>query len=195
MVFEKDLKRNKIIFENNMPKKYSLILSFIVFGMVLQVSSETISPLVQWKVENGGNNHLYGLIDDTLLTWHEASKVANNNIQDGHIGHLATITSQEENNFIYSMIDNIYNPSWNQWWLGGLLQDSSWTWVTGENWTYSNWYNYSPSGDADPANTIYSRNPWGGLWNDTAYWGKAWSIIEWDTNDSFPSIPGTPPPH
>ena len=58
-------------------------------------------------------------------------------------GHLATITSQAENDFI---IKNIADD--NCWWLGGyqpddtpisMEPDGNWHWVTEEKWNYTNW--------------------------------------------------------
>ncbi len=58
---------------------------------------------------------------------------------NGWPGHLATVTSAEENAFIVDMT-NSYNH-----WLGGYQPAGSdepagnWQWVTGEPWIYANW--------------------------------------------------------
>jgi len=70
-------------------------------------------------------------------------------------GHLATITSEAENAFIYGLASNnialwhslpngcVLGP-----WLGGTQPTGSsepgggWRWVTGETWSYTNWVAY-----------------------------------------------------
>lgn len=51
-------------------------------------------------------------------------------------GHLVTITSNEENNFVYSTIKN---KGKNVYWLGGYLNNNSWCWITGEPFYFTNW--------------------------------------------------------
>ena len=49
-------------------------------------------------------------------------------------GHLATSTSAEKNEFLTTLvIDNA--------WLGGtkVVTEDTWTWITGEEWSYTNW--------------------------------------------------------
>ncbi len=71
----------------------------------------------------------------------------------GHGGYLATITSQAENDFVFSLVDSsLYwyeRPGTVQWlagpWLGGTQDfgaqepDSGWHWVTDESMGYFNW--------------------------------------------------------
>jgi len=53
-------------------------------------------------------------------------------------GHLATITSQEEQNIIYSLVRNGTKM---QYWLGA---DRPGNWITGERWTFENWASGQP---------------------------------------------------
>ncbi len=63
---------------------------------------------VQWRVEDGGNGHWYDLIraDDYRvfpakgIPWQEARDLARMSTWQGLSGHLATVTSQEESEFI-----------------------------------------------------------------------------------------------
>ena len=109
---------------------------------------------VEWKVADGGNGHWYQVVPaEDGITWHDANARANS-----LGGYLATITSREENEFIFQLADNrIYwdrPPSWTTStlgpWIGGLQAkggrepDGGWQWVTGEPFDFANW---APSGE------------------------------------------------
>ena len=81
------------------------------------------------------------------LTWKEAKAAAQDlpaYIDNGvaHYPHLATITSQDEQDFLYSKVHSITT---NWLWIGLYQIEGSydpkegWTWVTGEDFVYSNW--------------------------------------------------------
>ena len=78
-------------------------------------------------------------------------------------GHLATITSPEEQ----SQIENAANISQGLW-LGGTDQNSEgiWEWVTGETWTIDFWNDNEPSnaGGSGPEHYLMTL---GDGWNDT----------------------------
>lgn len=78
----------------------------------------------------GGHN--YKVIKSETVGWHEAK------IQCEKIGgHLATISDEKENDFIFDLV----NHSGVQCWLGGTdeKKEGEWEWVTGEKWDYSNY--------------------------------------------------------
>ncbi|MBE6680243.1 MAG: hypothetical protein E7598_06970 [Ruminococcaceae bacterium] len=79
---------------------------------------------------NGHTYHLY----NNAKTWEEA-KLACERLG----GHLVTITSKEEQEFIASLIDSF--GSQKQYWLGASdsAREGTWKWVTGEKWSYTNW--------------------------------------------------------
>ena len=63
---------------------------------------------------------------------------------------LAAANTQQENDFIYNNIALSLNPPDDAIWLGGtdycdtnmdLINDceGAWSWVTGDNWAYTNW--------------------------------------------------------
>lgn len=92
-------------------------------------------------------------------------------------GHLVTITSGAENNFVSSLAGT------NTIWLG--LTDSeaygasegNWKWVTGESFTYSHWNSGEPNNlyDEDFVN-MYSN----GYWNDLDPGYKRYYVCEWE---------------
>ena len=79
--------------------------------------------------------HLYALIDEAY-TWFDAYERAT---EAG--GYLVTVTSEREqsiiNYFMESASECIY-------WMGGLKDSSGWKWITGEEFTYTNWYKTMP---------------------------------------------------
>ncbi len=140
------------------------------------------AALTQWRVDQGGNGHFYEVVNTgSSITWTVAKSAAE---QRG--GSLATISSAAEDTFIQAMLadpavwgtDNGANPG--QWgpWIGGWQQDQTsapaagWTWVTGENWSYTNWHQGEPNDGAwrymrYESYLHYSRGPGNTFaWND-----------------------------
>lgn len=103
------------------------------------------------------NGHYYQFYDKTGLNWEEAKEYC-----EELGGHLVTITSEEEQAFIY---DNIKNKQMKSYWAGGLKVDSEWTWITGEDWSYTNWNSGEPNNDSDCEYYLHVLDT--GLWNDT----------------------------
>ena len=82
------------------------------------------------------NGHTYKIFDLTK-TWQEAETYCEN-----LGGHLATITTKEEQDMLNNMLNNAIVKSdgafW--YWLGGSREADSWKWVTGETWQYENFF-------------------------------------------------------
>jgi hypothetical protein len=60
-------------------------------------------------------------------------------------GHLATVTSQNENAFIYELLEK---NGLNSCQLGATdeVTEGKWMWVTGESWSYTNWAKNTANG-------------------------------------------------
>ncbi|MCD8004031.1 MAG: hypothetical protein LUG88_09030 [Clostridia bacterium] len=101
------------------------------------------------------NGHYYCVFDDNV-TWTEAEALC-----ESLGGYLATITSEEEQEFIYE-----YSSGQNLW-IGGYREDDEtvWMWVTGETWSYTNW----DSGEPNNSSNVISNENRVVLWND-GYW-------------------------
>ena len=121
--------------------------------------------------------HQYKIFYDTL-TWEEAKAAC-----AAKGGHLATITSEEEQQKL-----NLYNAGNHNLWIGGCKNaEGQWCWVTGEPWEYENW------GDGEPnnsSNVVEGENcvaMWPEKWNDLAngnIYEQSGYICEWEaTND------------
>jgi len=165
-------------------KRY--FLSALLAGAAFTyVDSATLAAPVQWKVEDGGNGHYYEVVSvPGGISWTDAKAAA-----ELGGGYLATITSQEENDFVYSLVDNdIYwgvfgSVRVNGPWLGGFHEavgiPSEWKWVTGEPFTYSNWDSTQPdyliaSGQTQNALHFYGFGT--SLGDRTPMWDDDWQF-------------------
>ncbi|MCQ8102877.1 hypothetical protein NP590_02065 [Methylomonas sp. SURF-2] len=142
-------------------------------------------PSFASPVFNPSNGHYYELhtfTDDWRLDWSEAKAFAGNLTFEGVNGHLATVTSQEEDDFLWhvlaaqgSFLGGFDVSSYND--ETGLWQHQAWQWVTGESFSYGNWLpgepNHWQDGSAEtPDNEDYLMYWWpvasdNGRWNDT----------------------------
>ncbi|MBR4848171.1 MAG: hypothetical protein IKV07_02300, partial [Bacteroidaceae bacterium] len=77
--------------------------------------------------------HLYAAFD-VKLNWYDAYKMC-----DSLGGHLVTITSEGEQNFITEIINNKTLPTGYYYWAGGLKNTSGWEWITDEEMSYTHW--------------------------------------------------------
>lgn len=163
------------------------------------IAPDTIN-VMQWRLADGGNDHYYAVLDG-CMHWLDAIEIAQTFAIAGRPGYLATITSLEENTFIFdSVIAGSSTPCiLDQFWLGGLELDGNWTWITGEPFTFINWSSGEPNNSGfetalgmwGPTTTHPDRVP--SQWND-AFTNTCpnphsafWSVIEW--GDPEPSVP------
>jgi hypothetical protein len=115
--------------------------------LVLMVALGLVFSLNSWVqadsdvIENPANGHKYQRID-TALTWHEAKSYCEDRSQ-----YLVTVTSSDENDFVFNHMYTEPNNE-NIWgWLGATdeANEGEWKWVTGEPWNYTNWASTEPN--------------------------------------------------
>lgn len=143
-------------------------------------STEAESP-VESNIPDGAgefNDHYYYVYEvDTIKSWDEAKAYC-----EAHGGYLATITSAEEDAFLYLYIlSQGYSSA-----LFGLTDQKEtnvWTWTTGETFSYENWHRGEPNheGGNEHYGMYYQRNP-DGSWNDGNGKGGPF-ICEWGENE------------
>ncbi|MBN2217996.1 MAG: PEP-CTERM sorting domain-containing protein [Pirellulales bacterium] len=120
------------------------------------------------------NGHYYERIDDANVTWNDAYADVASRSWLGVQGHLMTITSSAEQNFLAN--NSLLPPSGKYWWFGGYQPPSSpepagnWQWVTGETWSYANWASGEPNNAWSGEDRLQLRPD--GKWNDL---GQNWS--------------------
>lgn len=121
---------------------------------------------VQWSTSDGGNGHWYVVAPHGVAdSWEEAAAWA---VSLG--GHLATLTGADENSFVTSLYAEVGDTgscdscsSGSAALLGGSLDIAGqWSWMTGEEWSFEDWYPGEPSGGDE--DVLYLRCP--GQWND-----------------------------
>ena len=124
------------------------------------------------KLTNPDNGHSYQRFD-TPLTWSQAKdSCASQN------GHLATIASQAENEWVWS---NLVADS-DIVWLGGsdAVTEGQWKWVTGETWSYSAWHAGEPNSSGNEDGLCMWTNGYGNSdWND-CYDAPYPYVCEWE---------------
>ena len=151
--------------------------------LFLIVGTSSAAPIT-WETAACGNGHSYELFDASI-NWDGANAAA---ISAG--GHLATITSREENLFITSALGGslLYYH-----WIGGYQPDGSvepaggWSWVTGETFAYNNWM---PGTPPEPNNWVGNENRIifdhaiiadGYAWNDLiGSWNSRGYVVEYE---------------
>jgi len=145
----------------------------VALATLMASSAAQAQQAVQWRVQDGGNGHWYAK-EPTQRDWFD-QKAFSESIG----GHLATITSADENSFVWSIASPAYVC-----WLGGIAPDgqgcnpSAWTWVTGEAWTYAPWASPEPNYCDEIALTFRS----GPQWNNYYPVHLDVAIIEWSAD-------------
>lgn len=133
------------------------------------------------KEENSSDDpterHKYEIFRETL-TWEEAKAAC-----EAKGGHLATITSPEEQKMIESL-----NTQNSKLWIGGYKNSAGqWCWVTGELWKYQNWGDGEPNNSSNVVADESCVAVWPSKWNDLANsntYEQSGYVCEWETSDA-----------
>ncbi len=157
----------------------SMISCLVVLRLALLGFPGTLQAApIEWSSGSGGNGHYYESVA-TPVTWDSANIAANAMLFLGENGHLATVTSQDENDFL---VANFSNPQF----LGGYQPDGSsepaggWAWVTGETWSYTNWAPSEPNNQLGTEKYLefFAGGP---KWNDISGVDTRTYLVEYDT--------------
>jgi hypothetical protein len=137
--------------------------------------SDTIRVISQGDtVYCPATGHYYELVEAPGITWTAARDAAAQRSCCGLRGHLVSITSEAENDFV---TDTLMRGQVPDAWAGGFQPAGSpepagnWQWTTGEAWVYSNWRYLEPNNSLDRENAlqIFAADIWcGKQWNDQA---------------------------
>lgn len=144
---------------------YSVIISNSAGSVTSQPNTLTVDPAVFRDSDGDGlsDNFERGLGRYELVsgsfTWHEAKADAEN-----RGGHLATITSQSEMDFLINTFGNDLLSKW----LGGTdeLVKGQWKWVTGEPWSFTRWYSRQPDNSGGQQHYLWFNTVFGLAWDD-----------------------------
>ena len=78
------------------------LVTFVMTVATLLGSGKVEAVILQWEIGDGGNGRYYELVEESL-NWEAARDAAAARSFLGSVGHLLTITSQEENEFLVDM--------------------------------------------------------------------------------------------
>ena len=124
-----------------------LLVAILATTITLSANADPIA----WD----GNGNSYDVItnpDNGSITWNDARDMA-----EELGGHLVTITSQAENRFVAWLVATYGTGDLQRYWLGGYQTtpgtagcepDKCWAWVTGEAWSWDNWWLGEPNNGA-----------------------------------------------
>ena len=128
------------------------------------------------------DGHWY-FVSQEPMSWHDGLNFTDTVDVGMDMIHLATITSQEENDFVKDALDQGDVPSV---WLGltDEYEEGAWQWVTGEPVDYTNWVDGEPnnSGGTEHYAEMYSFS---GEWNDANYDFANRVLIEYIPNEAM----------
>ena len=169
---------------------FAVVLLIYVFSLgVFAAPSDTkVGSILDNATRYNGN---YYLLITGSYTWQQAKVCC-----EGLGGHLATITSQSEDDVCFQMWKNSGTKGC---WLGAsdLNIEGIWEWVTGEQWDYSNWGGNEPNGGTAENMLGYYGNYPVGRWNDSSANNEHAFICEWekenidDVKNTFGFITGS----
>jgi len=137
------------------------------------------------KLKWDENGHYYELVKKSLnwndaKSYAEAQKFSNTESGLAYKGHLASITSSDENLWI---VQNLLSPASEEnyvIWLGGYQEENAkiasegWHWITNEPWSFENWSIGEPNDDSKKKERYLDMWSWDGstgnarkgAWND-----------------------------
>lgn len=114
------------------------------------------------------NGHYYYVYDiDTITDWNMAQEYC-----EAQGGYLATITSQEENDFLFSyMKQEGYSSAY--FGFSDSSSEGTWVWCNGERSSYTNWHSGEPNNENQSENyALFYYKYSDGSWNDGDFGNK-----------------------
>jgi hypothetical protein len=154
------------------PEQVSLLLE--------PATSNTIHGRIGAPVPFSGTGHHYDVVNvPEGISWTDARQQAQSLTYNGMAGHLVTITSKSENDFIFGTL--VGQTSASALWLGGYQSPqttdpaANWNWVTNEPWEYTNWSGGEPNDHNSNDETYLTIWCYSGKWNDS--WVKMQGYI------------------
>lgn len=161
------------------------------------IAAPAFGQVIQWSTSDGGNGHYFEFVQQEL-SWTDAKAAAQAMVFDSVHGHLATDTSAAENSFF---VANYCDSNGNllPGWLGGYQDTSApdysepaggWRWITGEPWSYTNWFPGMPDNSGGNQNYIRSQTYF--RWDDfqdAAGSGVPGYYVEWAVPEPTTLLP------
>lgn len=150
-------------------KTIILATAIAFFTAVTRADSEIMqNPLIPNGINAGNTYQRF----DTAANWFNAQSTCTNDK-----GHLATITSHNENEWIKrNLLTNATTL-----WLGGTDEGNEgvWSWVTDEFWDFTFWNNGEPNNNGNENHLQITPTAY---WNDSNWANEFGYICEWDND-------------
>ena len=101
------------------------------------------------------NKNCYNFVDSTV-SWAEAEAQCKDQSWQGVKGHLASIQSKEENDFVARL------ANFQRFWIGGtdIQSEGSWTWSDGSVMNYLNWSPNNPNNQGGTEHCMDITTSW-----------------------------------
>ncbi len=148
--------------------KLRLIMAAVLTALLLPVLAA--ADPVQWE----NNGHYYEYLPD-LVSWEQAQVIAESRSWKGNPGYLVTLTTPEENDWVYYQVlgGDAPAPEGDPW-IGGYQNsyasdpEDNWHWVTEEPWEWTNWAPGEPNDYDEQWGEMYLQfsQLGAGMWND-----------------------------
>ncbi len=151
-------------------------------GYVVEYDVPTLNPVL-----NPENGHYYDFIEIPGISWNNANNIIGLLPQyQGLTGHMVTITSQSEQEFINNIIPDNSRP-----WIGLTDIDSEGTfkWITGERLDYTYWNTNQPdnyNNNEDYVHLVGNESKWNDNKDNYAY--SSGFIVEFTSADLDPVL-------
>lgn len=151
----------------------------IVPALILAIagSMSTVAQAVPITWATNGNTYEFIFAN---VTWTSAKAIAEASLFDGRAGHLVTITSAAENDFVANLFAGDFRA-----WIGltDAASEGNFEWVTGEALSFTNWSGGEPNnsgGNEDFVELFASNDAWNDRPNTPFSPLNSAYIIEWD---------------
>jgi hypothetical protein len=164
------------------------IVRVITLLCIFVLVQPTTAQPVQWS----GNGHYYEIVVASRISWSAAKAAAEQRVYRCRRGHLATITSREENAFIWNLYQRLLSCGaiGSQVYIGGYEDppgSGNWKWVTGEPMNYTNWHPGEPNFSGNE--TVIALGLFcPGTWNNVppdGRWGSRGFIVEYPLSNDY----------
>ncbi len=144
------------------------LTALLALAIALTAADQTLAEPVPWKYEDGGNGHWYEVVaPQGGINWTDAKAAAQSRTVLGTPGHLATITSQAEWDFLRTIYPGGYG------WIGltDEVQEGRFVWVTGEPYEFSVWRRNEPNNAGNEDHIHYDSGGWNDFHNRATVYG------------------------
>lgn len=181
--------KTKEVRSNEIKKNFAITLAFTMiceggtnltpslYSIISNAEGSDQNQILKW------NGHIYKFFKN-CDTWETAKEYC-----ESLGGHLATISSQEENDAVY---DYLLSCGYESAYFGysDNIEEGSWYWVNDEDISYTNWHSNEPNSENkyEDYAMFYWKFP-DGTWNDNDFdesnENEEVFICEWDDENNY----------